>query len=108
MESRGTLTSQKYNGVSAVVVYEGNQLIVSTKPAWVSFVFGVVGEALAPAKERFRINISEIVNASFSETWTGKSVAEIVTATDTIKLTLTRNDYLVASLQRDLSKAGIN
>ena len=107
MESRGTLTSSKYNGVSAVVVYEGGQLIVSTKPAWVSYVFGVVGEALAPAKERFRINISEVISASFSETWTGKSVAEIFTATDTIKLTLTRNDYLAETLQRDLSEAGV-
>lgn len=107
MESRGTLTSSKYNGVSAVVVYEGGQLIVSTKPAWVRFIFGVVGEALAPAKERFRINISDITGATFSETLTGKPVAEIVTATDTIKLKLTRSSYLAAALQNDLSKAGI-
>ena len=107
MESRGTLTSKMYNGVSAKVVYEGNQLIISTKPVWVRIVFGVVGEALAPAKERFRIHTSDIRCGTFSENWSGKSVVEIVTATDTIKLKLTHNDYLAAALQRDLVKAGV-
>ncbi len=106
MESRGTITNRQYNGVSAVIAYDGTQLIVSTKPAWVSIVFGVVGETLASAKERFRIKISDVVSSSFSETRTGRPVIEIITTTDSHKITFPRNDELTAILQRDLNKVG--
>ncbi|MBQ7125233.1 MAG: hypothetical protein IJO00_02605 [Clostridia bacterium] len=102
MESRGTITNGQYNGVSAVIAYENKQLIFSTKPSWVRIIFGVIGEALVSAKERFRINISDITCLKISETWTGKPVFEITTPNDVCKITFSRDDELTYALKNEL------
>ena len=102
MKSRGTITNNQYNGVSAIIAYENKQLIFSTKPVWVRNFFGVIGEALVPAKERFRINISDITCLKFSRTWTEKPVFEITTPNDVCKITFGRDDELTYVLKKEL------
>lgn len=102
MESRGTITNRKYNGESAEIVFENKQLIFSTKPNWVRLIFGIIGEALVPAKERFRINITDVTSLKISETWTSKPIFEITTSDDTCKITFNRNDELTSALRNEL------
>lgn len=74
MESKAKITARQYKRVNATVKLENNQLIFFTKPAWVSNFFGVVGEAFASEKERFRLDIVDIVSANLGDSWTGKPV----------------------------------
>ena len=61
---------------NAEVVYNNDQLIFLSKPRWAVLVFGLIGHALAPLKERFRINTSDITSIVFSRTMTGNLVYE--------------------------------
>lgn len=104
MESRGTITNSRYKGVSAVIVYENKQLIFFTKPGWVRIIFGVIGEALVSAKERFRINFSDVTSLKISKTWTGKPVYEITTPNDICEITLQSDDSLTYVLEDELKE----
>lgn len=109
MESRGTITTTKYKGVSAVINYENNQLIFSTKPRWVRIVFGIVGEALASAKERFRINISDVISLKLSKAWTGKFVYQLTLKNNNIcRVAFNDEDELTAKLKNDLKEKVVN
>lgn len=102
MKSRGTITNGEYNRVSAVIAYENNQVIFSTKPRWIRLFFGVIGEALAPAKEQFRINVSDVISLKISETWTGKPVFEIIARKNFCEVTFNCEDELTDALKNDL------
>lgn len=102
MESKGTVTNSRYRKASAVIKYENQQLIISTKPGWIRLMFGIVGEALVSAKERFRINIADVAFLKISETWTAKPVFEITTPDDVCKITFSRDDELTDILKNDL------
>lgn len=88
MEIKAKISTPEYGGIcggiAATIVYEYDQLIFFTKSEWVGYAFGAIGQALAPNKERFRINISDIESVTLSRSWTGKSV---------YMLTLKNNDY---------------
>lgn len=102
MESTGTITNSRYRKASAVIKYENQQLIISTKPVWIRMMFGLVGETLVSAKERFRINISDVAYLKISETWTSKPVFEITTPNDVCKITFSRDDELTYVLKNEL------
>ena len=78
METIAIIETINYYAVEAKVVLENDQLIFSTKPRWVRYVFGFVGVAIAPYKERFKINLTDVISVKFSKTMFGKPMCKIV------------------------------
>ena len=102
MESKATMKNGRYKGATTVLKLEDNQLIFCTKSLWIRSMFGVLGEAMVSAKERFRINIYNVTCLKITETWTGKPIYEFVTSDNTYKVMFKEDNELSCFLKNAL------
>lgn len=103
MESRAKISNSVFSSTPAIIRYENNQLIFLTKSKWTRLVFGVIGEAMASAKERFRIDINDVESVVVSNSFTGKSSYEITLQNgENHKIVFNADDSLTNTLKNDL------
>ena len=80
MESRIQLTAPGQNGVPATLRFEDGQLIIFAKSKWIAFWFGMIGQAMASEKERFRFRVCDVKTADICQKPSGKSIFKLVTS----------------------------
>ena len=78
MECKCKITTPLYFREDATIRYEDEQLVFLFKPLWVRLLFGVIGEALASEKEKFRLNLSEVNSVKLSYNRKGSPIYQML------------------------------
>ena len=103
METEVKVIDGRLGGETALIEYTGRELIFFTKPKWVRILFGVLGDALATYKERFRINILNLTAVTICSNRRGEGIMGIeVCGEENCKIKFERNDLLLIQLKNAL------
>ena len=64
---------------ATIELTSNNEIIVYTKPVWIKVFYGlggliggVIADAIASSKERYRIKLNDVKAFTFENTWNGK------------------------------------
>ncbi len=85
--------------------YKSKLIVFSSKPAWIIHVFGMIGDALAPLKERFRLNTDDIQHIEITRKKLGATVYTLsLTDNTTCTIRVGKDDALMEMLASDLKE----